>query len=100
MNTKIFTYAVVSLGLFVGLAQTQYVAADGPAIPAGTAAPITSGSSGGMFGGSPGQPGGIMAFAPLVLMFGVFYFLILRPQQKKMKAQQDMLVALKHGDYR
>ena len=45
-----------------------------------------------------GQQGGIMAFAPFVLMFGVLYFLILRPQQKKMKEQQNMLSALKHGD--
>lgn len=35
---------------------------------------------------------------PFVLMFGVLYFLMIRPQQKKMKEQQAMLGALKHGD--
>ncbi|NBU22276.1 preprotein translocase subunit YajC, partial [bacterium] len=39
-----------------------------------------------------------MAFAPFVLMFGVLYFLILRPQQKRMKEQQNMINALKQGD--
>ena len=44
------------------------------------------------------QPGGLMAFAPFVLMFGVLYFLVLRPQQKKMKEQQNMISSLKQGD--
>ena len=39
-----------------------------------------------------------MAFAPFILMFVVLYFLVLRPQQKKMKEQQSMLSSLKHGD--
>lgn len=39
-----------------------------------------------------------MAFAPLVLIFVVFYFLLLRPQQKKMKVHQAMLAALRRGD--
>jgi len=37
-------------------------------------------------------------FFPIVLMFGVVYFLMIRPQQKKMKEQQEMIKALKHGD--
>lgn len=37
-------------------------------------------------------------FAPLVLIMVVFYFLIMRPQQKKMKAHQAMLADLKVGD--
>lgn len=45
-----------------------------------------------------GGPGGIMSILPLVLIFGVFYFLIIRPQQKKAKEQQDFLGALKKGD--
>lgn len=36
--------------------------------------------------------------APLILMFGVFYFLIIRPQQKKAKQLQQMLSQLKKGD--
>jgi preprotein translocase subunit YajC len=35
---------------------------------------------------------------PMVAMFGVIYFLMIRPQQKKMKEQQEMLTSLKHGD--
>jgi preprotein translocase subunit YajC len=35
---------------------------------------------------------------PLVLIFGVFYFLLIRPQQKKLKQHQVMLNNLKRGD--
>jgi preprotein translocase subunit YajC len=34
----------------------------------------------------------------LVLMFAVFYFLLIRPQQKKAKAQKELLTGLKQGD--
>ena len=37
-------------------------------------------------------------FLPLVLIFGVFYFLLIRPQQKKQKEHRAMLGALKRGD--
>ncbi|HEZ5497885.1 TPA: preprotein translocase subunit YajC [Neisseria meningitidis] len=40
----------------------------------------------------------VAQFAPLVLIMVVFYFLIMRPQQKKFKAHQAMLAALKAGD--
>lgn len=40
----------------------------------------------------------VMAFLPLVLIFGVFYFLLIRPQQKKLKAHQDMLAGIRRGD--
>ena len=40
----------------------------------------------------------IMAFLPLILMFGVFYFLLIRPQQKKEKDRQAMIQNLKKGD--
>ncbi|MHC3126672.1 preprotein translocase subunit YajC [Brevundimonas sp. GN22] len=46
----------------------------------------------------PGAMGAIMQFAPLVLIFVLFYFLMIRPQQKRMKAHQAMLQALKRGD--
>lgn len=39
----------------------------------------------------------VAQFAPLVLIMVVFYFLIMRPQQKKFKAHQAMLAALKAG---
>ncbi len=37
-------------------------------------------------------------FMPLVLIFGVFYFLLIRPQQQKAKEARAMLLALKRGD--
>lgn len=37
-------------------------------------------------------------FAPLVLIFGVFYFLLIRPQQQKQKEMRAMLGNLKRGD--
>ena len=43
-------------------------------------------------------PGGFMSFVPLILIFGVFYFLLIRPQQKKAKEQQAFLSNLKKGD--
>ena len=52
-------------------------------------------------GGSqvPGCGGGGMAqMLPLILMFVVFYFLLIRPQQKKMKEHRSMLDNLKRGD--
>ncbi|PIU31026.1 MAG: preprotein translocase subunit YajC [Syntrophobacteraceae bacterium CG07_land_8_20_14_0_80_61_8] len=42
--------------------------------------------------------GGLAAFVPLLLMVGIFYFLLIRPQQKKQKDHQSMLAALKKGD--
>jgi len=49
---------------------------------------------------SAGAPAGldIMQFAPLVLIFVVFYFLLIRPQQKKAKAHREMIAAVKRGD--
>ena len=40
----------------------------------------------------------VMAFLPLVLIFVVFYFLLIRPQQKKMKQHQAMVNGLRRGD--
>ncbi len=37
-------------------------------------------------------------FLPLIFLFGIFYFLIIRPQQKQQKEHQEMLEALKKGD--
>ena len=49
-------------------------------------------------GSSGGQGGGLGAFVPLILMFAIFYFLLIRPQQKKAKAHKAMLSAVKKGD--
>jgi preprotein translocase subunit YajC len=40
----------------------------------------------------------LVQFLPLVLIFVVFYFLLIRPQQKKQKDQRTMLEALRRGD--
>lgn len=45
---------------------------------------------------SQGSP--IMSMAPLVLLFVVFYFLLIRPQQKKAKMHKEMLSKIEKGD--
>ena len=52
-------------------------------------------------GGAPGGgllDGGFMSILPLVLIFVVFYFLLIRPQQKKVKEHRAMVAALRRGD--
>jgi preprotein translocase subunit YajC len=53
---------------------------------------------GGGGGAGGGQSGGFGAFIPLILMFAIFYFLLIRPQQKKAKQHRELLSALKKGD--
>jgi preprotein translocase subunit YajC len=53
---------------------------------------------GGGGGAAGGQSGGFGAFIPLILMFAIFYFLLIRPQQKKAKQHRELLSALKKGD--
>ena len=45
-----------------------------------------------------GAGGGIASFIPLILIFVVFYFLLIRPQQKQAKEQQQFLNDLKNGN--
>jgi preprotein translocase subunit YajC len=51
---------------------------------------------------APGAPSGTTAFVmqifPFLLIFVIFYFLMIRPQQKRMKDHQAMLAAVKKGD--
>ncbi|MFQ5484704.1 MAG: preprotein translocase subunit YajC [Desulfobacterales bacterium] len=51
-------------------------------------------------GGGAGQGGqsGFSAFIPLILMFVIFYFLLIRPQQKKSKDHREMIKNLRKGD--
>jgi preprotein translocase subunit YajC len=49
-------------------------------------------------GGSAGAPELIGMIAPLIMIMGVFYFLLIRPQQRKMKEHQDMLSKVTKGD--
>ena len=43
-------------------------------------------------------PGGLMQFAPLILLLGVFYFMLIRPQMKRTREHKDMLGKLAKGD--
>ncbi len=40
----------------------------------------------------------LMQFVPIIALFAIFYFLIIRPQQKAQKEHQAMLESLKKGD--
>lgn len=45
-----------------------------------------------------GGPEGLMSLLPLVLIFVVFYFLLIRPQSKRQKEHREMVAALTVGD--
>ena len=49
---------------------------------------------GDMFSGA----GGVAQFLPLIMIFGVFYFLLIRPQQQKQKELRNMISAVRRGD--
>jgi len=49
-------------------------------------------------GAAPPTAGGLAGFLPLILIFVVFYFLLIRPQQKKAKEHQEFINNLKKGD--
>ena len=53
-----------------------------------------AGNAGGQPGGRPGYEGIIM----LVIMFAIFYFLLIRPQQKRAKQHKELVESLKVGD--
>ncbi len=42
--------------------------------------------------------GDLMSFLPLVVIFVLFFFMIIRPQMKAAKAQREMITALQKGD--
>ncbi len=48
--------------------------------------------------GAPQQPNMLMNFLPLIFIFVIFYFLLIRPQQKKQKDHQRLVSSLKSGD--
>jgi len=47
---------------------------------------------------SGGAPSALMQFAPFILVGLIFYFLLIRPQNKRMKAHKAMLAAVVRGD--
>ena len=48
--------------------------------------------------GGAGGAAGLASFLPLILIFAIMYFLMIRPQQKRMKEHRAMVEALKKGD--
>ena len=48
--------------------------------------------------GGAGDQSVIMQFLPFILIIGVFYFLMIRPQQKRVKEHKAMVAALRRGD--
>jgi preprotein translocase subunit YajC len=44
------------------------------------------------------QPGGVALFLPLILIMGIFYFLMILPAQRRQKKVTEMLSTLKNGD--
>lgn len=49
-------------------------------------------------GGNDAGGGMLFSFLPLILIFVIFYFLLIRPQSKKAKEHRQMLESLKKGD--
>lgn len=50
-------------------------------------------------GAAPASPdGGLLGFLPIILMFVVLYFLMIRPQMKRQKEAKQMIDALQKGD--
>lgn len=83
--------------VFMPLAKSSLIF---PFLIAGTADTIYA--MAGSPGGGAGQPQGPAAmfssFLPLILIFVIFYFLLIRPQSKKAKEHKQMLENIKKGD--
>ena len=55
-------------------------------------------AQGTLFGGAGGELGMIGQLMPFILIFVIMYFLILRPQQKRVKQHQEMVKNVRRGD--
>ena len=59
----------------------------------------TAFAQGSLFGGGAGGEGNLlMSLLPFILIFVIMYFLILRPQQKRVKSHQEMVKNVRRGD--
>lgn len=67
---------------------------------ASTLAPSEDGGAGTvLFDGAPSAGGGLMGTLPMMgAILAIFYFLVIRPQQKEQKQHQELLATLKKGD--
>ena len=45
-----------------------------------------------------GAAGGLFQFLPIILVMVIFYFLLIRPQQKRAKQHREMIAAVRRGD--
>jgi len=60
---------------------------------------FAQGSLGSLFGGGASGDGGMLvSLLPFVLIFVIMYFLILRPQQKRVKSHAEMVKNVRRGD--
>jgi preprotein translocase subunit YajC len=48
--------------------------------------------------GGQGGAGGLGMFVPMIVIFAIFYFMLIRPQQRKEKERRAMIAAVKTGD--
>ena len=55
-------------------------------------------AQGSLFGGAGGEGGMLVSLLPFALIFVIMYFLILRPQQKRVKQHQEMVKNVRRGD--
>ena len=62
------------------------------------ATPASAQAAGGAAAGGADPMALLMQFLPLIALVVLFYFLMIRPQQRRMKQHQAMLAALKRGD--
>lgn len=51
-----------------------------------------------LFQSLPGQTNTLIGFLPMILIFGIFYFLLFLPMQRQKKAQKEMLSSLESGN--
>lgn len=49
-------------------------------------------------GAAAAPPNAFVQFLPLIILFGIFYFMLIRPQMKRSKEQRAMIAALAKGD--
>lgn len=96
MTNLIFSQAYGLNSVHLAFGQTQQSAPPAPG-GGGTTATTQTPSDAGAAGGPP-QPGAFGMLMPFILMFVVIYFLIMRPQQKKMKEHQALLEKIQYGD--
>ena len=57
-----------------------------------------AGAPGGTAGGAGGGMAAFQQFIPLIFMFAIFYFLLIRPQKKKALEHKALLASIKRGD--